>query len=438
MLWTLHELQKALSLNTEGENIPVTGINIDTRTIQKGDMFVALQAERDGHDFVDTAMKKGASCCLVSKKMDSNIPQLIVSDTLEALTTLAKNRITNHTGKRIAVTGSSGKTSLTHMLATVCEAHKPEKSYNNHWGVPLTLARMPKNSDVAVIEIGTNHVGEIAPLVKLAKPNVAVITNIAHAHIGNFENLEALADEKISIQQGLSDDGILILPEETKNKWQNKITAKTLTFGLTKTADIHLIEKIDNKLTVNTPNGDVSLILDMIGEHHILNAMATIAVLYALKMPIEFLQNMNKVSALAGRGKIHKLKDITFIDDSYNANPLSMKMALETLQNYPSKGRKIAILGDMLELGEDSSKYHANLFSYLSGVDGVVTVGENMIFLDERLPESMRLGHYETVQDLGITKITSLLKKEDVILLKGSNGIFWIHDFAGKLSKELL
>jgi UDP-N-acetylmuramoyl-tripeptide--D-alanyl-D-alanine ligase len=440
MLWSLHQLQRALSLEVIGVDVPVSGISIDTRTLQKGDMFIALQAERDGHDFVADATEKGASCCLVSKQVEVNIPQLLVEDTLDALTTLAENRVANHSGKRIAVTGSSGKTSFTHMLATVCHAYKPEKSYNNHWGVPLTLARMPEDSEIAVIEIGTNHPGEIAPLSELAKPHVAVVTNIAHAHIGNFENEEALVDEKLSIQQGLNDDGILILLESLNIKFADKVKADVLTFGWTHDADFYLLEKIhhkENQLKIATPSGDAVLKLSIHGDHHVLNALATVATIYALKLPMDLLENIHQVDHLVGRGAIRKIEGNVLIDDSFNANPLSMKMALRTLQNYTVNGRKIAILGDMLELGSQSEEHHINLLKYMDGIDGVVTVGENMNFLDERLPESINLGHYESVKDIDIAKFVGIFEKEDVILLKGSKGIFWIHNFADKLSEEL-
>lgn len=441
MLWTLHQLQEALKLPVEGGDVGISGISIDTRTLQKGDLFIALKAERDGHDFVEMAEKKGASACVVSRKMDVNIPQLVVKSTLRALIDMASHRVRHHIGKRVAVTGSSGKTSLSNMLATVTHAHRPEKSYNNHWGVPLTLARMPVDEAVAVIEIGTNHPGEIAPLAKLTHPHAAVITNIAHAHIGNFPSEESLADEKLSITQGLEKDGILVLLEETFSRYKNKISGDVVTFGLSHKADVYLIEKIrddDSMLRIATPNGNAILHLYLKGDHHILNALATVAALYALKLPTDLLKNMHNVAHLEGRGKTHDTpKGVTVIDDSFNANPLSMKMAISNLKNHDTKGRKIAILGDMLELGEESPKYHAGLAPLLDGVDGVITVGENMRFLDEQLPEHTRLGHYRSVQGMDINAVANQLKSGDTVLVKGSKGIFWIANFMAKLTAAL-
>ncbi len=432
-LWTMAEAVAA----TGGRcavDWSALGVSIDTRTLQKGDIFVALQDVRDGHDFVAQALEKGAAAALVSRvpeEVAPDAPLLIVDDVLAGLETLAAAARARTGAKVIAVTGSVGKTGTKEMLRTALvgqgKVHAAEKSYNNHWGVPLTLARMPVDTDYAVIEIGMNHAGEIAPLSRLAKPDVAVVTNVAAVHMAAFESVEEIAREKASIITGLS-GGIAVLNADTETAGVLAEVAKNtqvLWFGET-TSDFRLrgvaVGVSDTKVEATVLGKNMAFTIGAAGRHLAMNALAVLAAVHAVGADVATAAN-----ALAdwrppmGRGERWVVGSINLIDDSYNANPLSVAAALDVLAH--SEGRRVAILGDMLELGPDEAALHRAISQdgNLKSIDTVHCVGPLMKHLYEALPINKRGEWFETSGQLA-AKIEKLLTDGDVVMVKGSLG----------------
>ena len=369
--------------------------------------------------------------------MIADAPALIVKDSLQALRDLAVAARERSAANRIAVTGSVGKTSVKEMIACICRAagntHASIKSFNNHWGVPLTLAGMPQNTKFGVFEMGMNHEGELADLAQIVRPNIAIVTKVAPAHLAHFKSVEAIANAKAEIFSGTAKGGIAILPADSAHfnqlsrfaKKQNKIYS----FGASVKADARIVQ------SKQTARGSVST-LDVLGErvevtlpfagaHWVENAacalLATKLSGVKLNISVITLKNMNKIQ---GRGEIHNLtldgKSLTLIDESYNANPASMRAAIASLGL--SGGRKIAVLGDMLELGATEKQLHAALVGPLeeSGVDTVITCGALMKSLDDALPTSMNGGWFEIYSDC-LGGLMDVLKDGDTIMIKGSN-----------------
>jgi len=368
-LWTAKEIEAATGGKAIGD-WSVNGISIDTRSIAKGDLFVALNAARDGHDFVAQALEKGAGAALVSRVpegVSDGAPLLLVDDVLAALEDLGRAGRARFKGRLVAITGSVGKTSTKEMLRTVLErqgqVHAAEASFNNHWGVPITLARMPKDADFAVIEIGMNHPGEIAPLAKMARPHVALITTIAPAHLEAFDNIDGIAKEKASIFDGLEPDGIAVVPGDIE-------TSTILTAGLEmpvlfgegdqpwmlKSVQLSAAQTI---LQAEIPAGELLFKLNCAGRHFARNALGALAVVDALGADaILAAQDMARWLPPEGRGQREMIcldpvegENFTLLDDAFNANPTSMAAALEVLAAETGAKRRVAVLGDMLELG---------------------------------------------------------------------------------------
>ncbi|MDI2090757.1 UDP-N-acetylmuramoyl-tripeptide--D-alanyl-D-alanine ligase [Commensalibacter oyaizuii] len=443
VLWTKDDLVKA----TGGTfSIPFTsvgkGISIDTRTLQKDDIFIAITGDKnDGHDYVSKALQAGAACAIVSKKitdLESNAPLLYVDDTFKALTDMGRYGRSRFRGKTIAVTGSVGKTTTKEMLkstlATFGTVHAAAGSHNNHLGVPLTLARLPEHYDFCVCEIGMNHSGEIAPLAALAKPDIAIVTEVASSHLGFMKSLEAIAIEKSQIITALSPNNTVLLPEhiyglqifkETAQQYQ----AHLQTIGTSSTADIQ-IDCIDlranqSKFVLRINHHTISFLLSSPGEHLVRNAALVVGAANALNLELH-----NVSAALAtfktgkGRGQILPLfpqKGIV-LDETYNASTLSVKTALKTL-NLLAPKRKIAILGDILELAEHSKQEHLSLLpDLLENTDLVFGCGAMMNIVFEQLPQSMK-GHWcASAQEL-IPFIKPILQDNDTLLIKGSNSM---------------
>ena len=411
-----------------------SGVSIDTRTLRKGDIFVALQDVRDGHDFVAQALEKGAAVAMVSRvpegvSLDASL--LIVDDVLAGLEALAAAARARTSAKVIAVTGSVGKTGTKEMLRTALSSqgkvHAAEKSYNNHWGVPLTLARMPVDTDYAVIEIGMNHAGEIAPLSRLAKPDVAVVTNVAAVHMAAFSNVEEIAREKASVIQGLS-GGVAVLNADTETAEVLAELAKNtqvLWFGET-ASDFRLrdvtVGAFETKVEATIIGKDMPFSIGAAGRHLAMNALAVLAAVHAVGADVATAAN-----ALAGwrppsgRGERWVVGGVNLIDDSYNANPLSVAAALDVLAH--SEGRKIAILGDMLELGPDEIVLHRAISQdeNLKSIATVHCVGPLMKHLFDALPEGKR-GEWFATSDRLAASIAKLLTDGDVVMVKGSLG----------------
>lgn len=433
VLWTMIEAVAATNgrCNVEWS---ATGVSIDTRTLQQGDIFVALQDIRDGHDFVAQALEGGAAAAMVShvpEGVSPDAPLLIVDDVLAGLEALATAARARTSAKVIAVTGSVGKTGTKEMLRSALSSqgkvHAAEKSYNNHWGVPLTLARMPVDTDYAVIEIGMNHAGEIAPLSRLAKPDVAVVTNVAAVHMAAFESVEDIAREKASVIQGLS-GGIAVLNADTETaEVLAEVVKNTQVLWFGETASDFRLRNVavgasDTKVQATLVGKDMSFTIGAAGRHLAMNALAVLAAVHAVGADVA-----TAATALAGwrppsgRGERWVVGGINLIDDSYNANPLSVAAALDVLAH--SEGRRIAILGDMLELGPDEATLHRDISQNenLKNIETVHCVGPLMIHLYEALPVTKRGEWFETSDQLA-AKIEKLLTDGDVVMVKGSLG----------------
>ncbi len=453
-LWTATEAATATGGRAQGD-WQATGVSIDTRTILPGDLFVALKDVRDGHDFVAQALEKGAVAALVShvpEGLSDDAPLLIVDDVLPALERLGAAARARTQARVVAVTGSVGKTSTKEMLRDVLSAqgrtHAAEASYNNHWGVPLTLARMPQNTEFAVIEVGMNHPGEIAPLSRLARPHVAMVTTVAAAHLEAFENIEGIAHEKAAIFDGLEEGGVAIINADldttpilmTKAK---SVGARIVPFG-EKSSDYTLtaVRLSDDKTIVQARIDDdpVMFKISSAGRHFAMNGLGVLAA-------VEALGGDGGLAAVdiggwqppAGRGTREVIsldeadEDMNFdlIDDAFNANPTSLTAALEVLAaatpkdgiGRVSKGRRVAVLGDMLELGPDEVALHTAIadLSFLDNVHVIHCVGPRMRHLWQKLPAPKRGRQVDSAQELA-EQAHRIIDAGDVVLVKGSKG----------------
>lgn len=420
-----------------GSDWSVNGLSIDTRTIRQGDLFIALEAARDGHDFVAEAFTRGASAVLVSRPIDVDGPQVLVADTMGALHGLAAAGRDRNFGPLIGVTGSAGKTTtkemLRHALAPLGKVHAAIKSFNNHLGVPITLAELPPDADAGVIEMGMNHAGEIRELTKLVRPHIAIITTIAEAHIENLGSLEAIADAKSEIAEGLRPEGVMILPADSpflgqlKERCSQAGASKLLTFGRQGSdAKLLSIANADGGLTVHADilGTNVRFRLQAMGDHMASNAVA------ALLAAAEAGADVRKAAASLegftsgeGRGAHIAMRfgnaSVTLLDESYNANPASMRASLSVLAAAPR--RRIAVLGEMKELGAASPELHAGLADSVAGAADVVhTAGDDMLHLRNALPEAIRGMHADKAIDL-VQILLDDVNEADTLLFKGSN-----------------
>ncbi len=410
------------------------GVSIDTRTLAPGDLFVALRTETgDGHRHVAEAMQRGAAGALVHDQ--SALPDgarvLVVADTQAGLTALGAFGRRRFQGAVAAVTGSVGKTTTKDMLRTVLSAsgptHAAQASYNNHWGVPLTLARMPDEASYAVIEIGMNNPGEIAPLAALAAPDLAVITTVAAAHIGHLGSLEAIADEKASLLAGILQGGTAVLPEDDAQfaRLLDRVPdgVALCTFGAAQLVDIdadpdgsHVHAVIDARhvrFRVNAP-----------GRHMVMNALAALTAAVALGADLEVSAGaLAGFSAGAGRGARRPILngDAVLLDESYNASGASMRAALSVLALLPAR-RRVAVLGDMLELGAHSRAEHESLRDAVSdSADVLYACGPWMKFLYDAVPADKR-GAYAADSEALALIVARDLRPGDAVLVKGSLG----------------
>lgn len=455
MLWTSDDAVKA----TGGQVTKAwaaSGVSIDTRTLQPGELFVALKDVRDGHDFVAQALEKGAAAALVSRVPDGvakDAPLLIVPDVLKALEALGAFARARTQAKVVGVTGSVGKTSTKEMLRAILagqgKTHAAEASYNNHWGVPLTLARMPQDADFAVIEIGMNHPGEIAPLARLARLDVAMVTTVAPAHLEAFDSVEGIAHEKASIFDGLRPGGVAVFNADIE--WTPVLRAKAravgatpVAFGAAEGADYRLLtaQLCDEATVCQASRRGVPMLFKVSspGRHFALNALGALAVAEALGAdPMIAAHDLGRWMPPAGRGQRERimldLVEETFfdlIDDAFNANPASMAASLDMLiAAKPTDGigrvgggRRIAILGDMLELGPTEGALHAAIAGHpgLAAVHVIHCVGPRMKALHAALPRQQRGEWVETAAELA-PRVRSLIDAGDILLVKGSKGI---------------
>ncbi|PJE29711.1 UDP-N-acetylmuramoyl-tripeptide--D-alanyl-D-alanine ligase [Pseudooceanicola antarcticus] len=455
VLWTAAEAAAATGGEARGD-WQAEGVSIDTRTLVAGDLFVALKAARDGHEFVAQALEKGAAAALVTHVPEGvapDAPLLIVGDVLEGLEGLARAARARISGRVVAVTGSAGKTSTKEMLRDVFsgqkKTHAAEASYNNHWGVPLTLARMPRDTELAVIEIGMNHPGEIAPLTRLARPDVAIITTVVAAHLEAFENLEGIAREKGSICEGLEPGGVAVINGDLPTtpilvEAARRAGAKVLRFGESRHCHHRLLKVtlaedclVCEARAWRTP---MTWKVQAAGRHFALNALAVLATAHVLGLDRALaLAALGRWVPPAGRGlrqqrvldPLERALSFELIDDAFNANPASMGAALDVLAaarprdnlGRHAHGRRIAVLGEMLELGETELELHAGLASHpaLKQIDLVHCVGERMQPFYDALPDHARGRFCKTARPLA-EQALRLVDAGDVVLVKGSKG----------------
>ncbi len=425
ILWTAAEAAKATGGRAQGD-WAVSGLDIDSRTVAPGDLFIALTAARDGHDFVADALARGAAAAMVSRipeGLGADAPLLIVPDVQAGLEALGRAGRARMQGKVMAITGSVGKTSSKEMARLVLglegKVHAAEASFNNQWGVPLTLARMPADTDFAVIEIGMNHPGEIAPLARLARPHLALITTIAPAHLAAFpDGLEGIAREKASIFEGLEPGGMAVIPNglpvsPTLHNIADAHAARVVGFGPQLASDHPLGVAGAGAMGFSLPGA---------ATHMAQNALGVLAACMAWGIhPMKVTQGLMAWHPAAGRGGVEALGDLTLIDDSFNANPASMASGLASLAALPGEGRRVAILGDMLELGPEAEAMHAALADdpSMAKIDVVHAAGPLMAALMQALPEARRGIWEERVEGL-IARLPDLVQPGDIVLVKGS------------------
>jgi UDP-N-acetylmuramoyl-tripeptide--D-alanyl-D-alanine ligase len=445
-LYTRDELLSATGGTAVGQ-LPVTiaSITIDSRDIGPDALFVAIKGDRfDGHDFVARALADGAACALVSKSTQPDAePLVVVPDALKGLEALARAARARSRAQIVAVTGSVGKTTTKEALRAVFsaagETHASLKSFNNHWGVPLTLARLASSADFGVFEIGMNHAGEITPLVGMVRPHIAIVTTIAPAHLEAFGSLEAIADAKAEIFTGLEPGGIALIngdhgQVDRLRRAAEAAGARVVTFGYEPSNDWQIS---NYKAMGESARADVShdgqthvVTIAAAGRHMIANATAALAtgLLSGIDVAVA-LKGLEAFGAQSGRGERQRLgparKPLLVIDESYNANTASMTAALEVFANVEApEGRKVIVLGDMLELGDQGPALHAGLADAViaSGADDVYLVGTNMGALAEALgPDRVRLHAPDT--DAVAEAVVGGLAYGDAVMVKGSNGI---------------
>ena len=446
--WQASDILKALGLVASPSDFGATGISIDTRTLKPGEIFVAIKGETcDGHNFIKDAFAKGAVCVVISQP----VPELktesyfLVDDTLEALKAFGSYARLQTEAKVIAITGSVGKTTTKHWLSQVLAsfgktAFSPE-SYNNCLGVPLSLATLEKDTNFGVFEVGMNNPGEIAPLSTLVQPDIAIITNIAEGHIGHLGSLEKIALEKSEIFKGLKAGGTVVLNQDApqfdllKKIATEKGIKNIITVGRAKDADVILLDYKEtpsdyaSTITAEIKGKKVQYQLSLIGEHYAFTSLFVFACIHHLGLSLEkAIQTLSTLKPFRGRGLQQKVtllngNTITLVDDAYNANPTSMKAGLTVLKSLSTKGKKIAVLGEMLELGQNTREYHQNLINEVkdAGIDIVFAAGVGMQSLFEELPDALK-GKFEKEAKALVPHLTSAIQDGDIVFVKGSKG----------------
>lgn len=449
--WSVAAMAAAMGAERAGE-LPdlVTGISIDTRTIARGEAFFAIQGEaRDGHDFVPAAIKAGAALAVVARErrdaMPADAPLLVVPDVLEALRDLARAARARSRAKIVAVTGSVGKTGTKEALRLVLTkcgpTHASAASYNNHWGVPLSLARLPASVRYAVFEIGMNHAGEIAPLTRLVRPHIAIVTGVEPVHLEYFGSVEAIADAKAEIFLGLEPGGAAVINRDSPHYGRLAQAAaaagaaRIVSFGAHEEADARLLsvslQADASAVHARILGSEVTYKLGAPGRHVVMNSLAVLAAasLVGADLALAALA-LAALEPPTGRGQRIALVlpgggSATLIDESYNANPASMRAALALLGQTPvgRRGRRIAVMGDMLELGSAGVDLHRALVEPIlsEGVDLVFCAGPLMRSLWEALPSERRGGYAETAAALE-PQVIAAIRDGDAVVVKGSLG----------------
>lgn len=441
LLWTSSEIAEATG-GVANRAFNVTGVTFDSREVGPGDLFVAMPGTAfDGHQFVEGAFASGAAGALVSQPVDG--PHVLVQDTAAALESLGRAARARTDATVIGVTGSVGKTSTKEALFAALDrshsgrVHRSVKSYNNHTGVPLSLARMPRESVFAVLEMGMNHSGEIAALTRMVRPHVALITAIAPAHIENLGSEEAIADAKAEIFEGLEPDGIAIIPNNTPHRDRLVRGARDhadriITFGRGD-ADIHALHAVTegsgSLITAELLDRSLTFNISQRGEHWVSNSLGVLAAVEAVGADVALAGlALADMGGLKGRGARHQIQlnggELLLIDESYNANPASMAATLKSLGEEPNVARRIAVLGPMRELGEHESALHAGLAPHVLGarVDQLILIGPEMTPLAESLSADIAVDRVADV-DGATDRLLSMAQPGDAVLVKASNSV---------------
>ena len=459
ILWKSADMVKAMEGRPVGHlPVGITGISIDSRTLRKGEAFFAIKGDVfDGHDFATSAMAAGAGLLVVTEARlpalgKLQVPMIVVDDVLAALTRLGLASRARSKAQIIAVTGSVGKTTtkeaLRHVLSACGKVHASAASFNNHWGVPLTLARMPEDADYGVFEIGMNHHDEIRPLVKMVQPHVAAITLIAPAHLGHFANLEEIAVAKAEIFEGVLPGGYALLNRDDKRFKQLETLAVAAgiehiaTFGENARSTYKLRDLVMKSdcscITVSLAGQEAAVKISAPGRHMVQNMLAVMGAAHLVGADMtKVVLALASLQAEAGRGAQYRLRHgegtFTLIDESYNANPASMRAALSLLEatepqgEGAEKGRRIAVLGDMLELGKQSSKLHGDLARPI--VDAHVNMlfigGAHMSALKSAMPAEIQVEYRESVDEL-LPLVVKAVRPGDVVMIKSSKSIGFV------------
>ena len=422
------------------QDVLVKRVCADSRAVCEGDLFVALKGERvDGHDFVSMAASKGASAALVMQPVEAEIPCIVVEDTLRAYGDIARGYRQHHPVKVIGITGSVGKTTTKEMMACALETTyrtaKTEGNHNNALGLPMTIMDMPADTEIAVLEMGMNHFGEMAYLTSIAQPNYAIVTNIGTMHIEHLGSREGILQAKMEIMQGVAPDGVGVFNGDEPLLWNIKElgTHKKYYYGIeNKSCDVvaNDIQELDDgmRFRVSGFGQDFELFVPVVGRHAVYNALAAVTAALLLKVKPEKLQvQFSSFQNTGMRQKIYEKNGMTIIEDCYNAGPESMEAALGVLESQKTEGRRIAVLGDMLELGNRSSAEHYRIGRLVAAkadmllsfgtnsvrtVTGAVTGGMNPKYAE----------HFDTHEDL-VHVLKTRAREGDVILFKGSRGM---------------
>lgn len=447
ILWTASEVAAAVKGQVFAD-FAAAGVSIDTRKIAKGDLFVALQGPNfDGHDYIAAALQAGAAGVIAHRlpdNVDRHAPVVLVADTLQALQDLGAAARDRSNAKFVAVTGSVGKTSTKEALKTVLSVQRKtfasEGNLNNHWGAPLSLARMPRDTEIGIFELGMNHADEIRPLAKMVRPHAAIITTVDAVHIEFFNSVADIADAKAEILEGLQPGGAAILP--TDNEYFTRIATRARTlgvahiigFGADAGSDVRLISCITkpdgNEAVADIFGTRVEFATGLAGRHQAINALAVLAAVRAIGCDaMQAAHDLSAAKALKGRGYRETITlgdgHFTLIDESYNASPAAMRAAFAVIAGLPiaQGGRRIAILGDMRELGKEGPALHRGLKDDLiaAGIDVVYLVGSLMAELFALLPEKICGAH--TLDSGAMAQAApKAIRPNDIVLVKGSLG----------------
>ncbi|MBF0521660.1 MAG: UDP-N-acetylmuramoyl-tripeptide--D-alanyl-D-alanine ligase [Candidatus Omnitrophica bacterium] len=426
-------------LNGEPKQVRIKGVSIDSRSVKKGELFIAIKGEKlDGHDYLREVIQKGVCAVVISRKVDfpDNVPAILVKDTTKALGQIASFYRDQFTIPVIAVTGSSGKTTAKEMIAKVLSARfkvlKNYKSFNNQFGVPLTILKLKKSHEAVILETGTNRPGDIEWLASIARPTVAVFTNIGASHLQRLKSKQGVFEEKINLIRHMKKDGTIIINDDDaylRKIGQKKCSQKIISYSI-RQKSLYQAKNIERRgLKILFDVGQTSFCLNSPAQHNIYNALSAICCGRLFKLSYNNISNKLKSFKLTvGRQKILKIGRTRIIDDTYNANPVSVKSAVETVSALSAKGKKILVLADMLELGTASKALHQEIGEQIaqSAIDVVITTGRFARYINVGLKtKNPRISHFycSDIEDVHGSLKDLCSKDGDLILVKGSRGM---------------